>query len=189
MRSTAVGEGATAGGLGALSFGNLASAAQDNSAAIGNGATSTRANQFVLGNAANTYTLTGIDSAASRAAQTGDTRFVTSDANGNLATASGPSVGALTSAIGSNTAGVAANSRAITRNEEGIAMAMALKAPYVPADRSYAMSAGVGAFGGSQALAVSMGARLNANTQIDAGVTYGFNQRQVGGRVGVTWAW
>ncbi len=34
-----------------------------------------------------------------------------------------------------------------------------------------------------------MGYRFNANTQLDAGVTYGFDRNQVGGRIGVTYAW
>ena len=41
---------------------------------------------MAFGTATNTYTAGGITSAASLAAQTGPTQFVTSDANGNLAT-------------------------------------------------------------------------------------------------------
>ena len=37
-----------------------------------------------------------------------------------------------------------------------------------------------------QALAASMGYRFDANTQVDAGITYGFDRNQVGGRIGVT---
>ena len=47
----------------------------------------------------------------------------------------------------------------------------------------------VATFEGSEAMAISMGYRINANTQFDAGVTYGFSQDQVGARVGVTYAW
>lgn len=53
---------------------------------MGNGAATTRTNQIVLGNATNTVTAPGIVSAASLAAQTGPTNFVTTDAGGNLAT-------------------------------------------------------------------------------------------------------
>jgi autotransporter adhesin len=48
----------------------------------------TRANQQSFGTAANTYTMPGVTSAASRAAQTGPVSFVTSDSAGNLATSS-----------------------------------------------------------------------------------------------------
>jgi hypothetical protein len=48
----------------------------------------TRANQVVVGTATNTYTLAGVTSAASLAAQSGPVSFVTSDGAGNLATLS-----------------------------------------------------------------------------------------------------
>ncbi|MBU2418650.1 MAG: YadA-like family protein, partial [Alphaproteobacteria bacterium] len=46
-----------------------------------------RPGQVALGGAGSTYTLAGIGSTASRAAQSGDTRYVTADAGGNLALA------------------------------------------------------------------------------------------------------
>ena len=151
----------------------------------------TRDNQFTLGNANNTYTTPGITSQASRNAQSGDVEIVTSDASGNLAT-SGINlrqVLSLGTTVESNTAAIANNSRAISNNKSGIAMAMALDAPYVPADKQFAISTGIGSFEGSEALAVSMGFRINPNTQFDAGVTYGFDNDQVGGRIGMTYAW
>lgn len=54
--------------------------------AIGADVTATRENQVAIGTAAHTYTLAGINSEASKAAQTGSTYMVTSDATGNLAT-------------------------------------------------------------------------------------------------------
>jgi autotransporter adhesin len=120
----AIGNGAVA--TGSIAVGNLASAANggaafgDNSAAtgslataigpgamatlagstaIGAGAVTTRANQMVLGTANATYTAPGIASAASLAAQSGSTYYVTSDASGNLATSSiGP--GTITNLVG-----------------------------------------------------------------------------------------
>jgi autotransporter adhesin len=73
LQATAIGQGSSAGFA--------------NSAAFGNGATTVRANQQTFGTAANTYTLAGVTSAASLAAQSGPTRVVTADAAGNLATA------------------------------------------------------------------------------------------------------
>ena len=198
IRSTAVGEGATASGNRSLSFGNLASATAANSVAIGNGATATRANQVSVGNAQNTYTFAGIGSAESEAAQTGGVGFVTSDADGNLAVNYGASgtLGALDRGVAANQAAISRNEDAISENrdriqsnKEGIAMAMALSTPYVPADKTFAVSSSLGAFEGSSAMAVSMGYRINGNTQLDAGVTYGFDRQQVGGRIGVTYAW
>src|SRR5258708_17062710 len=82
----AIGNGASVAGANAIAMGTGASANFDNSAAVGTGATATRANQQVFGTASNTYTMGGITSAASRAAQSGATQIVTSDAGGNLAT-------------------------------------------------------------------------------------------------------
>jgi len=184
VRSTAVGEGAVASGDRSLSFGNLASASEANSAAIGNGATATRENQFVLGNADNTYTTPGIASQASRDAQSGEVGYVTSDASGNLAV--DRSIGSQMSSLSSQ---VDRNAQEIENNKEGIAMAMALDAPYVPVDATFALSSALGHFEGSSAVAVSMGFRANENVQFDAGVSYGVDRNQVGGRVGMTYAW
>jgi YadA-like protein/trimeric autotransporter adhesin len=83
--SYAIGNGAAATNTNALAIGTNASAGFVNSTAIGNGATVTRANQMAFGTATNTYTMPGITSAASTAAQAGPTSFVTTDNAGNLA--------------------------------------------------------------------------------------------------------
>ncbi|KRS13827.1 hypothetical protein XM53_04465 [Roseovarius atlanticus] len=197
VRSTAVGEGAVASGERSLSFGNLAAATATNSVAIGDGAQATNANQFVLGNAQNTYTTPGINSAESTAAQGAVVGYLTTDAAGNLAVDnSALPTAALTSAVQANTGSIAANSRGIAsnargieNNKEGIAMAMALDAPYVPSDRTFALSTGVGAFEGKTAFALNMGFRASDSVQFDAGLAHGFDNNQTGGRVGVTWAW
>jgi trimeric autotransporter adhesin len=86
--SIAIGANTFATGVSATAVGNGAQATFDNSAAFGNGAAATRANQQVFGSATNTYTLAGVTSAASLAAQSGPTKVVTTDAAGNLAAAS-----------------------------------------------------------------------------------------------------
>jgi hypothetical protein len=73
-------------GANSAAIGTGANATFMNSTAIGTGATTTRTNQQSFGTAANTYTLAGITSGTSKAAQSGPTQLVTSDANGNLAT-------------------------------------------------------------------------------------------------------
>ena len=90
--ATALGTQANAAGDGSIAIGRNASAVQANAIAIGPGAQTSRTNQVAIGNGSNTYTLGGIGSAQSAAAQNGETRFVTSDAAGNLATSGyGPS--------------------------------------------------------------------------------------------------
>ena len=102
---------------------------------------------------------------------------MTSDADGNLAvdTSLSTSMASLRSQV--------------EDNSEGIAMAMALDTPYVPPSATFAVSGGIATFEGYEAMAVSFGYRVNPNTQIDAGVTYGFDRNQTGARIGVTYAW
>src|SRR5207253_3113090 len=104
--SSAFGTTATATAADASAFGRGTSATFANSTAIGANATAIRANQMVFGTGTNTYTAAGITSAASKAAQTGATQLVTSDAAGNLAT-TGASFENLQSDINNNTQGVA----------------------------------------------------------------------------------
>lgn len=84
--ATAIGANSVASGANSTALGARASARNQNATAIGAGATTTRDNQVAIGTASSTYTMPGLDSEASRAAQQGPTRVVTSDANGNLAT-------------------------------------------------------------------------------------------------------
>ena len=115
--------GAVASGLHAVALGASTSATFSNSTAIGFGATTTRANQMSFGTATNTYTMAGITSGASTAAQSGPTEFVTTDLNGNLAAFDlGPTFSAINTRINR-----AFNRIDHTRNEAegGVALAMA----------------------------------------------------------------
>jgi hypothetical protein len=91
--NVAIGNFATATGANSTAIGNNASATFANSAAFGNGATVTRDNQQVFGTASNTYTMSGITSSASCAAQSGPVQIVTSDSSGNLATSTAAGLG------------------------------------------------------------------------------------------------
>src|SRR6201998_4673755 len=93
---SAYGDGTVATGVNSAAIGTNASASFANSAAIGTGAATSRANQQSFGTALNTYTMAGITSAASTAAQTGPTQIVTSDAGGNLATNTAAGLGLAT---------------------------------------------------------------------------------------------
>jgi trimeric autotransporter adhesin len=84
----AFGDNSVATGSLASAIGPGAQATFANSTALGAGAVTNRANQVMIGTANATYTAPGITSAASLAAQSGSTYFVTSDLNGNLAVSS-----------------------------------------------------------------------------------------------------
>ena len=85
--AVAVGNNAEASSTNSIAIGNGAQATFANSSAFGAGATTSAANQMSFGTASNTYRMSGIASAASLAAQSGPTSFVTTDAAGNLAAA------------------------------------------------------------------------------------------------------
>ena len=124
----AAGFGSTASGSNATALGSGASATHANATAVGAGATTSRDNQVAIGTASSTYTMPGIDSAASRAAQQGPVRIVTSDASGNLAT-SNFDINGLSDDVSSlkrRTSNLEKESR------RGIAAAMAMAAAVTP---------------------------------------------------------
>ncbi|MFQ5566399.1 MAG: hypothetical protein ACE5EU_08555 [Paracoccaceae bacterium] len=167
-----------ASATGSTALGEGAQATHSGSTAIGYSAASTRANQVVLGTAAETYTLPGVTSGASLAAQSGPLELVTTDAAGNLA-----------SDGGSTFADIGENTRDIRRNKEGIAMAMAMDAPYVPLTSVVAVSGRYGNFEGTSAVSLSGAVRVSPNVQFDVGVGYGVNRGNLGGTAGVTLNW
>ncbi len=172
-------------------MGTNASANFDNSAAVGNGATVTRANQQVFGTATNTYTMSGITSAASRAAQSGPTQLVTSDASGNLATTTLGSLG-LASTGDINAINARLDSLTATSNKAttGVAMAFAMAGvPTLMPDEHFAVTMNWGNFQSANGLAFNAAVRLDNHVQLNAGVGYGANQNLVGGRVGVRYGW
>jgi len=170
--------GALALGPNSVAIGTDALAFHAGSTALGTGAVTTRANQVVLGTASETYTLPGLTSAASSAAQAGPISLVTTDADGNLASDGG----ALFSGINSL-------KRDVRDNKEGIAMAMAMYAPYVPPTSTFAMSGRYGNFEGESALSLSGAVRVSPAVQFDVGLAYGVSHSNIGGTVGVTVNW
>jgi hypothetical protein len=181
-----------------VAIGNSAVARADGAVAIGNGAQATHTNQFAFGTTANTYTMAGIDSAASRAAQTGPTQLVTSDSGGNLATASLASLGVASTAdlgtINSQLGAINARlddlngrtSKAIT----GVAMAFAMAGvPTLMPHERFAATMNWGTYQGANGLAVNTAFRITNNVQLNGGIAYGADERTAGGRVGLRVGW
>jgi autotransporter adhesin len=181
-----------------VAIGSSASAGFANSAAFGSGAVATRANQQAFGTAANTYTMAGITSAASKAAQTGPTQLVTSDAGGNLATTTLADLGLASTG---DIAGINAQLATINgrigdlygrsdRAYNGIAMAFALAGvPTLLPGEKLAMTMNYGTFEGTSALALNAAFRLADNLQLTGGIGYGVDEHIAGGRVGLRIAW
>ena len=78
--------------------------------------------------------------------------------------------------------------RAIEENRRGVAMAMAIKAPYVPVNQRFALSVGVGSFEKQEAAALSGAIRANDKVQFDFAIGSGGGST-AGGRIGFTTSW
>ena len=196
--STAIGQGAVATGASSTARGQGASATFANSTAIGVGGATTRANQVAVGSATSTYTLAGVSSAASLAAQTGPVKVVTADAQGNLATASFAPQDI--SALQSNVSGLQQNVSVLQQNVtvlqdqmkqgfEGTAIAIALGGASLPSDKRFAISTNWGNFRGQNAVGVAAQMRLTDYAVANVGIGGGFAQGGIGSRAGVTFAW
>ncbi len=190
--STAIGTAAFATGANASALGNGAKATFANSTAIGNGATATRANQQMFGTASNTYTMAGINTAASRAAQVGPTSIVTSDTAGNLAARSFADLGL---ASQSDISGIngrldALNGRINDVNREargGIALALAASGlQFDTRPGKVSLSGGYGNFKGESGFAVGLGYAVSESMRFNAAFT-AVRQGDIGARVGASW--
>jgi hypothetical protein len=137
----------------------------------------TRANQQVFGTTSNTYTMPGITSAASAAAQSGPTELVTTDASGNLATQSSSNLGlASMSSLGQQ------SSRAFT----GIAMAFAgAGVPEAMPDERFVLTTSWGTFQGENSAAISAAFRIYRDIQLNGSYAFGFGENLSGGHIGL----
>ncbi len=196
--ATALGYQAQANAANATALGSGAQANFANSTAIGQGAATTRANQVVIGTSSNTYTMPGVASAASLAAQSGPTSFVTTDAAGNLATSNinPSSIGALDgrvtnleSSVAQLQSNVAQLQRGLHKAYEVTAIALAMAGATLPEGKRYALSANWGTFQGENGFAASGIVRVSDNVFLNGGLGIGANRGTAGGRAGLTFAW
>ena len=208
----AIGNGATVGADNATAIGNGANATFANSAAFGNGATATRANQQMFGTATNAYTMVGITSAASQAAQSGALQLVTTDSGGNLAgrtaaslglasttdiTAINSQIGGINSQLGIINAEIAGINNRLndvdnrtSKALNGVAMAFAISGvPWLQPTERFAVAANWGTFQGTNGVALNAALRLGRNVQAEGGIAYGANGGGIGGRAGVRMGW
>jgi hypothetical protein len=214
--SIAIGSSSTASGNGGIAIGLLSSASGtggtamgpgatanfDNSAAFGQGAATTRINQVAIGTASNTYSLVGVASAESVAAQSGPVSIVTTDAFGNLATMStagiatagqfsalSGQVAALDNRVSSLETGVNHLNSEVRKAFEGTAVAIAMGGSMLPDNKRFAISGNLGTFNGENAFGGAAQLRLSDSFVANGGIGAGFARGGVGGRVGGTFAW
>jgi autotransporter adhesin len=160
-----------------------ANAAYDNSTALGNGATTTRANQVAIGTGSNTYTMAGVASDASRAAQIGATQVLTTDAYGNIASAD-VDLGQMKSDISS----LKRTTDDIRKEERrGIATAMAMAATPTPsAPGKTAWATNVASFSGQMAGSFAVAHRIDIDYPLTVSAALGYSPGAPAGvRLGV----
>jgi trimeric autotransporter adhesin len=205
LQATSVGGESIANATNATAVGYKASATFSGSTAVGANAATTRANQVKLGGTGASVAIGDI--AASDAAQTGTEYYVTVDSNGTLGR--GGQTGASlvqmqqSEAIGGLQAQQAVtdaqvnqlfdlsnyNIRQTRKANEGVAMALAMESPALPAGTSFALSGGIGYYNGRSAATTAVTQRIGRNSSLSAGVGVGLNTGEVGARGGFQVAW
>lgn len=204
IASTALGVSAQATQNFTTAVGQLANAAHIGSTALGAMSATTAPNQVALG-AVGTHVRIG-DIAASTAAQEASSVGVaTVDANGVLGrnTTIMPAISSLQASMGSHAVAISAletdtvtlfdladEARGDIREaNEGVAMALAMDTPNVPAGAKFALSGGIGYFKNRAAFAAAISAAVGETSSVSAGVGYGFNSQEFGARGGFQIAW
>lgn len=190
---------------GGVAFGTDSSATHTNTAAFGQGATTVRANQQMFGNGANTYTMAGLNTAASRTAQGAPTHFVTTNMGGDLAAHTAADLGLATQSditvINSDITTI--NNQLNNFNTQisqlggqtelalaGVAMAFAMAGtPALGADENFALSVNLGHYEGHTATSLGAALRLTESVQITGSAAYSDTQDSLGGRVGMRFGW
>lgn len=189
--AVAIGLRSTVSAADAIAFGRDASASAPGAVAIGAGAQASRAGQFAFGTAGSTYTLPGLASAASRAAQSGPTQLVTTDAAGNLASAPFD-INTIDRRITTLSDQVSALSAygLQTRKEsrQGIAASMSMASaplPSAPGRTSWASS--MGSYKGEWATGFAVAHRLNVPINVALNAAVSVSGGNLGGaRVGLS---
>lgn len=197
FQSQATGGGATSYGAAARAtgdlssaFGNSTTASHANSSAFGTGATTTRDNQQMFGTSTNTYTMAGIASDASRAAQGAPTGIVTSNANGDLAVYSASALGFATA---DDVRGLRNEDK---RLRQGIAMAAAIPAAIALPGEKFSMSVDWGNYRDTNAMGMSGAMSLgkldvgagSIAAQVHGGISYAGSDSVVA-KAGVRFGW
>lgn len=187
--ATAVGYYATATGLRSTAIGEYSRATSNDSVAIGYHAnTATFTNSVALG-ASTTVTANNQVNVGGRTIGGVAAGVAPTDAV-NVA-----QLNAATAGIGSSLVGIEADiadlyadnrhqDRQIGKANEGVAMALAMESPNIPAGSHFALSGGIGGYQGKHSLATAVSAALGEKATVSAGLGYGLNSGEVGYRAG-----
>lgn len=202
--STAAGRRAVASGVNASAYGADSAAPFAGSSAIGFSAATTAENQVALGGAGS-HVRIGDIAASTLAQDPGSLGVATVDANGVLGRdmTLRPAMAALQSQANAHGATIVTLQQdtaalfdlAETMNEEveraheGVAMALALETPMLPAGTRFGIAGGIGYYNEQAAGSLSVAVRAGMNAALSAGVGLGLNSGEVGARAGFQAAW
>lgn len=197
LASTAVGVSAQATATGATAVGRIANASGLNATALGSGASATATNSVALGtgsvaNQANTVSVGAVGAErriVNVAAGTATTDAVNLGQLNSVSTSLGSSITALqTDTV--TLFDVTDRLRGDVRDaNEGVAMALAMDSPNVPAGAKFALSGGVGYFKNRAAFAAAISAAVGEMSSVSAGLGYGLDSNEIGARAGFQIAW
>ena len=108
-------------------------------------------------------------------------------------TAVNTSLGDSLAALGDDTAELfqltRRNRRDIGDANEGVAMALAMDTPAIPAGAHIAVSGGLGYFKNRVSFASAISVAVGTMSSVSAGVGYGINSKELGARAGFQMAW
>jgi hypothetical protein len=145
-----------------------------------------------FGTGSNTYTMAGITSSASAAAQSGPVQIVTSDANGNLATDGGALFGSLNRLQNS----INQLQQEDKKLRSGIAIAMAVEQPIFHNGQTVAFNVGYGTFNGTNALGATAAGIVDrgifgpgSTVTVYAGGGVDSDGHTAAGKAGVSFGW
>ena len=178
----AIGNASVANGTSGVAIGNGASNASfANSVALGAGSTNTAANQVNVGGRTIGGVANGV--AASDAVNLGQLNAATAGFASSVAAINGSILG-LQGDVANLYNKNRSQDRMIDKANEGVAMALALDSPNIPAGSTFALSGGIGGFQGKNALATAISAAIGEKATVSAGLGYGLNSGEVGYRAG-----
>jgi autotransporter adhesin len=181
--ATSVGQLSTASGAASTAIGARSSATADNSVALGAGSVADQANTVSVGAAGSERRIANVSAGINA---TDAVNF------GQLSAA--------TAGLSTSIAGLQSNDEilfdladrnhhGIREANEGVAMALALDSPSIPAGAKFAVSGGIGYFKNRAAFAAAISAAVGQMSSVSAGVGYGFSSNEVGARGGFQFAW
>jgi autotransporter adhesin len=193
-QSTAIGQTATATGLGstAIGFGSVATGSQ--SSALGVRANASGTGSVAIGAGASAPAPNSIALGAGSLASSPNTLSVGSPGSERRVTDVAPGIdptdGVNVSQLNASVNQLNANlNNGLARAYEGSAIAMALGGGFIPDNKRYALTVNWGGYHGTSAFGVMGLFRVSDNLIVDGGVGVGVSKGDVGGRVGLTYAW